>query len=226
MKKKKSSKLATTPLKRDPEGTRARILECATPCFARGGFKGTSLSTILDKARVNKRMVYHYFGNKAGLYRAVHIQEWQALEAWFGKALVESSQAGAFGLESEELLLEALAIFHEFVSRHQYFVRLMMWDGLEGGTVSRSIWNDIRGPIYQQIEALVLRAQEQGVISKDLMANHLVVSFMGAVSFYFAYAPSLEDIFKRPTLTPEAIAERRLQTLALFQKVMTIPKNV
>lgn len=206
--------------KRDPAKTRARILQEASRCFARSGFRGTSLSEILEKTKVNKRMVYHYFGSKEGLYRAVHLQQWRALETWFAEALTQSSQAGAFALKSQELLLEAVSIFHEFIARNQFFVRLMMWDGLEGGKVSRSLWKDIRGPIYRQMEALVLQAQHSGVLPPDLKPGHLVVSMIGEISFYFAYANSLRDIFTADPTSPEAIAERKEQVLKFFQKVL------
>lgn len=203
-------------LKRDPVKTRETILACATKAFARAGFLGTSLSEILEKAKVNKRMIYHYFGAKEGLYRAVHIQQWQALEAWFAVRLSQSSRGGAFQLESEALLNEALTIFHEFIGHNQTFVRLMMWDGLEGGGVSRSIWKDIRGPIYHRMEALVQAAQAAGLMTTELKPDHLIVTFMGAISFYFAYANSLEDIFQRPPLSPEMLAERKEQVMKIF----------
>ena len=215
--KSKAAKGKEAPLqKRDPVKTRENILSWATKAFAKTGFLGTSLSEILEKAKVNKRMIYHYFNNKEGLYRAVHIQQWQALEAWFAVRLSQSSQGGAFPLNNEALLDEALTIFHEFIAHNQTFVRLLMWDGLEGGVVSRSIWNDIRGPIYYRMEALIQMAQGAGLMSPELKPSHLIVTFMGAISFYFAYANSLEDIFHKPPLSPEMLAERKDQVMKVF----------
>ncbi len=205
---------------RNPQKTRENILKHATDCFAKFGFLGTSLSDILAKAKINKRMIYHYFKNKEGLYRAVHMAQWQALESWFAIRLIQSSRGGAFKLESRELLLEALSIFHEFVSNNQLFLRLLMWDGLEGGKVSKSIWKETRGPIYQRMEMLVINAQENGVLAKDLIPGHLVISFLGAISFYFGYAHSLEDILNKPALHPATIQERKEQVLALFEKAL------
>jgi len=219
----KNKKTRELKVKRDPVKTRETILTCATKAFAKAGFLGTSLSEILDKAKVNKRMIYHYFSSKEGLYRAVHIQQWQALEAWFAVRLTQSSVGGAFQLESEDLLKEALTIFHEFIAHNQVFIRLLMWDGLEGGMVSRSIWKDIRGPIYQRMEFLILAAQEIGMLSREFKAGHLIVSFMGAISFYFAYANSLEDIFHKPALSPEILEERREQVWLLFKKLLANP---
>jgi|GEM_PF-2197022 len=211
--------------KRDAVRTRAKILEKATHFFARSGFQGTSLAEILDKAKVNKRMVYHYFGSKEGLYRAVHLEQWKLLETWFGEALTRSTQANGFSLGSEELLMEAVSIFHEFIASNQIFIRLLMWDGLEGGKVSRSLWQDIRGPIYERMEMLVKDAQDKGVLASDLKADHLIVSLMGEISFYFAYANSLRDVYMEDPLSPAAVATRKEQVLLLFRKLLRRPTS-
>jgi len=214
-------KAATIPQRRDPERTRKNIIDCATVAFSKGGYNGTSLTDILEDAGVNKRMVYHYFGNKEGLYREVHLEQWKRLEDWFAEALTRSSQGKAFSLQSEALLLEAISIFHEFIGGNPVFVRLLMWDGLEGGQVSRSLWKSIRGQLYQRMEMLIQGAQEAGLLSKELKPDHLVVSVMGEISFYFAYANSLRDIFGRDPLTPQAVEERKAQVLLHFQKTLT-----
>lgn len=207
------------PGKRDAAATRARILYYGTRAFSQSGYKGTSLNDILTKAKVNKRMVYHYFGNKAGLYREVHLEQWRMLEDWFVQALVRSSQAGAFSVNSESLLLEAMGIFHDFIAEHPFFVRLLMWDGLEGGVVSRSLWQDIRGPLYGRMEALVTEAQNHGILPKEIHPDHLVVSVMGQISFYFAYANSLQDIFGKDPASPAAVAERKAQVMLQFKRL-------
>jgi TetR/AcrR family transcriptional regulator len=205
---------------RNPEVTRNRILEAATRAFAQNGFEGTSLGEILIKAKVSKRMVYHYYGNKEGLYRAVHIHQWQVLFEWFAQELIPGLGAGKTPPDLRELLLKSVAIFHDFSATHQKFIRLMMWDGLEGGRVSQSIWKDIRGPLYFRMEELVKGAQNSGLIAQTLEANHLVVSFLGAISFYFGYAPSLSDIYGKDPLSETALEERKQQTLELFRQLL------
>jgi len=46
------------------------ILEAALDEFAENGFAGARMGTIAERAGVNSRMIYHYFDNKEGLYRA------------------------------------------------------------------------------------------------------------------------------------------------------------
>lgn len=56
---------------RDPAATRRRILAAAAAEFARAGFAGARVDRIAGDAAANKRMLYHYFGDKRGLLAAV-----------------------------------------------------------------------------------------------------------------------------------------------------------
>ncbi len=59
---------------RDAATTRASILRAAGAEFANLGPAGARIDAIAAAASVNKRMLYHYFGSKDGLYRAVVAQ--------------------------------------------------------------------------------------------------------------------------------------------------------
>ena len=56
---------------RDPDKTRANILCVASTIFHQKGFKGTSLSDILQQADISKGALYHHFANKQDLLYAV-----------------------------------------------------------------------------------------------------------------------------------------------------------
>lgn len=56
---------------RDAEATKARILAAAKKEFAKNGLGGARVDVIADKARANKRMIYHYFASKEGLFQTV-----------------------------------------------------------------------------------------------------------------------------------------------------------
>src|SRR6266545_4845093 len=56
--------------RRDPNRTREAILAAAQHEFATKGLSGGRVDEIARRARANKRMIYHYFGNKDGLYLA------------------------------------------------------------------------------------------------------------------------------------------------------------
>ena len=99
---------------RDPGRTRRAILAAALREFARVGPAGARVDRIAAEAGVNKRMLYHYFGNKAGLY--------QALLADHERPLAEAS-AHVSG---------RLAALDAGFSGSSEWVRLLMWAELDG----------------------------------------------------------------------------------------------
>ena len=72
-------------IRRNPDRTREAILLAAKEEFARKGLSGGRVDEIARRSRANKRMIYHYFGNKEALYLAV-------LEG--GYAGIRSAEAG------------------------------------------------------------------------------------------------------------------------------------
>lgn len=55
----------------DGEQARARLLRAALELFVAHGFTKASIRDIADRAQVNVSAIRYYFGDKAGLYRAV-----------------------------------------------------------------------------------------------------------------------------------------------------------
>ncbi|WP_271270637.1 TetR/AcrR family transcriptional regulator [Aliamphritea hakodatensis] len=56
---------------RNPHETKKKILEAALEEFSEYGFYGARVDRIVQSAGVNKRMVYHYFHDKTGLFEAL-----------------------------------------------------------------------------------------------------------------------------------------------------------
>ena len=57
-----------TPGTRDPGRTSAAILAAAIAEFSEKGLGGARIDAIAERAGINKRMLYHYFGDKEALY--------------------------------------------------------------------------------------------------------------------------------------------------------------
>src|SRR3979490_2846177 len=55
----------------EPEGLRARILQCASRAFAEFGYSGASLRLIGREAGVTAAALYHHFANKEDLLRSI-----------------------------------------------------------------------------------------------------------------------------------------------------------
>lgn len=62
------------PPRADGEASRARLLEAGLRLFAQQGFSKTSTRELAEAANVNVASISYYFGDKAGLYRAVFLE--------------------------------------------------------------------------------------------------------------------------------------------------------
>src|SRR5512144_8215 len=138
---------------RDPERTRARILAAALSEFAAKGFAGARVARIARRARVNKRMLYHYFGNKDGLFREI-----------LGRKLGERM---AWATAAPDDPADWLAYWLDTACRDTDWVRLMQWEALEQGPaeVTRGAERDraSRWAVDQ-----MRRRQAQGLVAPDL----------------------------------------------------------
>ena len=64
---------------RDPEQTKDRLIEVASKMMADHGVAGLRVDRVASLAKINKRMIYHYFGDKEGLAAKVLEQQLLAI---------------------------------------------------------------------------------------------------------------------------------------------------
>lgn len=76
---------------RDPERTRALLLDAARAEFARKGLAGARVNEIAARAGVNKQLISYHFGGKVGLYEAI-LQQWWSQEATFDEPGIDLAE--------------------------------------------------------------------------------------------------------------------------------------
>lgn len=123
---------------RDAEQTRQRILAAALDEFSAKGISGARVDTIAEQARVNKRMLYYYFGSKEELFRAV-------LRARFAEAARDQESPPVRPSPADRLP----ALAERFASSPQY-VRLLMWEALERSADGELEEEEIRRAVYRR----------------------------------------------------------------------------
>ena len=107
----------------EPLPVRTRLLQAATRLFAQTGYRGTTVDEIVAEAKVNKRMVYHYFGDKERLYHAVLTEAYRGLETVEVEALSHTQNI-------DELTGAMVRSYFDFLSAHPEFVRLLLFENL------------------------------------------------------------------------------------------------
>lgn len=137
---------------RNPERTRARILSAARREFAAKGIAGARVDAIAKRAGVNKRMLYHYFGSKDGLFQAVLL-----------RTLAERlSHVTGEEHETVRRLLDR----SDFYLSSQEYVRLLMWEALERPATEPSERPE-RAAAYERLRQRVADDQERGSIPAE-----------------------------------------------------------
>lgn len=163
---------------KQPVGVRERLLAVATRLFAQGGYRGTTVDEIVATAGVNKRMVYHYFGDKERLYHAVLVEAYHGLEA------IEVDTLG----HTEDIDALAAAIvraYFDFLEAHPEFVRLLLWENLNDGRGLAQIGSQLsKDPMLQLLERLLKEGIKAGRIRPDMDARHLLISIIGLCLVY------------------------------------------
>jgi TetR/AcrR family transcriptional regulator len=157
---------------RDPARTRQRILRAARREFVAHGFAGARVDAIARAAAVNKRMLYHYFGNKESLYRAI-LREGIATNL---------DLVAAAPIDTPELLPFLFARALKRVDG----IRLLQWEALGSGD-RKLIAEDERRKAWVEGSERIRDAQRAGHVPQDLDAEYLVLALMALTMFPLAF---------------------------------------
>ncbi len=129
--------------KPNAEATRKRILVAAHKEFTEVGLAGARVDRIAESAGVNKRMLYHYFGNKEELFREM-----------MRRNLLELSEADNIAPQN---LGEELVYWRDLIRINPDWMRLSLWEALTcdpeniiGEQERRSFWQKAVEQIKQE----------------------------------------------------------------------------
>ena len=122
-----------TTVRRDPEGSRRKILDAAEMVFARAGFDGATLTSVGREAGMSGTLPSYFFGDKEGLYDAVIARLFADRDAALEEVCSEGRAIAAEGgTASARRALERLVEgYLGFVERRPAFVRVMARDAMD-----------------------------------------------------------------------------------------------
>ncbi len=178
---------------RDPKRTRGRILSAALREFSAQGFAGARVDRIARRARVNKRMLYHYFGKKDDLFREILRRKLGEQVTWLAVAPEDPA--------------ESLPYWFDIACRETDWVRLMEWEALRAGN-GQVIGEEERRQAFGRGIAKFRERQAKGLISKDLDPGHALLSMMALTTFPLAF-PQLTRLVTGLAPTDPAFRKQR-----------------
>ncbi len=189
---------------RDAVRTRADLLTVATEVFAADGYSGARVDEIAERTRTTKRMIYYYFENKEGLYRAV------LEEAYRGIRRLEAT-LDLDALDPVTAVRELAALTFDHHVSHPAFIRLVSVENIHEARSLRQITSlrDESTPAKTVLDTILERGRREGVFRSDVDALdvHMVIS--AYCVFQVANRHTFGHLFDLDFDDPAGIAHRR-----------------
>ena len=159
--------------RRNSDLTRENILEVATAEFADKGLSGARVDEIAERTQTTKRMIYYYFGDKEGLYRAV-------LESSYGTIRAQERELDLEDLgpvDAIRVLAEATFDHHD---QHPDFIRIVANENMLRGEHIRQSPHlaGLGAPAVDVLTGILERGRADGLFRDgvDALDVHLVIS--------------------------------------------------
>ena len=185
---------------RNPQRTHATFLEAATDEFAANGFGGARIDAIAARAKTNKRMLYHYFGDKEALYLAV-------LEASYASIRTAEKSLDLTHREPEQGMRElALFTWHYFLKHPEFLSLLATENLLKAQHLKRSgRIAEMNSHLIIEMADVLRRGGETGVFRAEIdpVSVYLTIAALGY--FYLSNQHTLSTIFGRELNAPDAL---------------------
>ena len=160
-------------MNRDPEATKTRLLEAATEEFTAHGIAGARVDRISTVAKVNKAMIYAYFGGKEQLFDAV-------MNAHVTKLL------DTVPFTPQDLPDYAGKLF-DYLLTNPHQLRLATWYRLERPITGVPV--EVNSSMREK-SAAIATAQRAGILPDTLAAEDLLVFLLGLVTAWLPSSPN------------------------------------
>jgi AcrR family transcriptional regulator len=209
---------AKETLPRDPAATQKRILRAAKREFARHGLGGARVDRIATSAKSNKRMLYHYFGNKDALFR-------RTLEDAYGD--FREAEA-ALQLEADQpitALRRLMTFTWEYYIANPEFITLVNSENLHKAkhlNQSRKM-ETLNRSFVQRMESILERGAKEGVLRKDLDAVQILITLAGLGYHYLNNRHTGTVVYGRNVMAAKALEDRGAFNVAALLRVVCTP---
>lgn len=188
---------------RDADATKARILEAAKAEFARLGLGGARVDEIADRAKANKRMIYHYFGSKEELFRVV-------LEEAYLDIRNAEQELALSHLSPREALIKLVRFTWNYYLENPEFITLVNSENLHR---ARHLKDSDRLRVASRrfvdmMRDILDRGVAEGVFRPGIDPVQLNITIAAIGYYYLTNRFTGSILFERDFMTKEALEER------------------
>lgn len=161
-----------------PPVTRTRLIEAGSALFTEKGYDGTSVREIVELAGVSKPVLYYYFHNKQGIFKAILDDAANQFEL-----ILHDIQATPGGVL--ERLIHFTQHFYQGIHQHQKLYRMV--HNVIFGPPGKKPPYDIRRferSMVETIKRIYLEGMEKGEVG-PADPEDIAVLIIGMIDFCF-----------------------------------------
>lgn len=190
---------------RDADETKRRLLQAAKAEFAKNGLGGARVDEISERAQANKRMLYHYFGNKDDLFQTVLEQAYLDIRNAEQKLQLDS-------LEPRQALETLVRFTWNYYLKNPEFITLVNSENLHRARhLKKSEAIKVVSRRFVNMVAKILeRGEQSGVFRPGVDPVQLNITIAAIGYYYLTNRFTGAIVFERDLMDPAAL-EQRLQ---------------
>lgn len=191
------------PRSRDADRSQLAILASARDEFAASGLAGARMDRIAERAGLNKRLIYYYFGSKDDLFLAV-------LERAYADIREAEQRLHLDEIEPVEAIRQLVSFTWHYYLEHPEFLTLLNSENLHGAAhLKRSERiQEMNSPLVQMLDSVLERGRRGNLFRAGVDPVQLYISIASLCYFYLSNNHTLSTIFGRDLRAPKAMAQR------------------
>jgi len=190
--------------KRNPAITKRSILDAALEEFSTYGLGGARVDRIAERAGANKRMLYHYFGNKDALFLA-------ALEEAYADIRSAERELELETVNPIDSIRRLVTFTWDYYDENPQFLSLLNSENLHKAVhlkQSKRI-QALHSPFIEMLRRIVEKGESQGLFRPGVDPVQLYLSIASVCYFYFSNIHTLSVVFGVDLGAKEALSLRR-----------------
>lgn len=194
---------ARKPRIRDAEATKARILEAAKREFAKNGLGGARVDVIAEKARANKRMIYHYFESKEGLFQTI-------LENAYVDIRTAEQKLNLDHLAPKEALERLVRFTWDYYLKNPEFITLVNSENLHRAKHLKKseVVKVYSRKFVSMVKTIIDRGVAAGVFRDGVDPVQLNITIAAIGYYYLTNRFTGSIVFERDLMAKDALEER------------------
>jgi len=191
------------PRSRDADRSQLAILASARDEFAQRGLAGARMDSIAERAGLNKRLIYYYFGSKDDLFLAV-------LEGTYANIRQAEQRLHLDEVEPVEAIRRLISFTWHYYLEHPEFITLLNSENLHRAAhLKRSERiQEMNSPLVQLLDEVLERGKRDNLFRAGVDPVQLYISIASLCYFYLSNNDTLSAVFGRNLRAPKAMAQR------------------